>query len=681
MSLEHLWAGWRRDYIVDATARARAGDAEQDESSCVFCRLAASGPPSEDNLVVWRGALTFVVMNAYPYASGHVLVLPLRHVGPLAELTDAESAELWSATQQAVAAIESAYEPDGLNMGANLGHAAGAGLPSHVHLHVLPRWSGDTNFMTTVAETRVMPETLATVLEEAHRRLARLARRQRSGAGERRTSRVGPPAPADGGRDDGLVHADRAPPRPTRRRGADDGSRPPAGPPCHAPGLADRARRHRLRPGRPRGVGPLVEGLRALGVRQRLQDAQLVVGAAGLRRRDPLLRLLRRHAVRALQGGPPDPALDRRWSSCPSASQALTNSLPVGNAVATVYGFRWFRRFGADNTLAVWALAGTLVASMVSLSLVAVIGLGLATNEGASLDLVPVLIGVFAFALALGSLFVYERPLHAVVIDALRVSVAVTGRPRGDTTEQIASIMAWMTAVRLQLDADRPHRRVGHPQLAARLRLLRHDVPGHPRPHPVEGPAAGLRRRPAGRHLAHHARAASGWSRAASRSRSSRSAGAETSTAYAVLLYRIISFWFILVIGWLVHRPDGPAGAPGPLATPGHVDRHRGGASRLRTGARRCVTGASHTDARGRASAHQDRSGPVGRRGINDGGSHLKASRARPRAPPAPHRGRRGRQPAPGGHAADGLLGRPHRPRHDGRVVLPGPAHRGEVSG
>lgn len=159
MSLEHLWAGWRREYIVDATARERAGVGE-DESSCVFCRLAASGPPSEDNLVVWRGALTFVVMNAFPYAGGHVLVLPLRHVGPLAGLTEAESAELWSATRRAVASIESAYEPDGLNMGANLGRAAGAGLPAHLHLHVLPRWSGDTNFMTTVAETRVLPETL-----------------------------------------------------------------------------------------------------------------------------------------------------------------------------------------------------------------------------------------------------------------------------------------------------------------------------------------------------------------------------------------------------------------------------------------------------------------------------------------------------------------------------------------
>jgi diadenosine tetraphosphate (Ap4A) HIT family hydrolase len=160
VSLDHLWAGWRREYIVEATERERAGGISHDEANCVFCRLAASGPPSEDNLVVWRGEKAFVVMNAYPYASGHVLVLPLRHVGSMAELTPDESADVWAATQAAVAAIETAYEPDGLNMGANLGRAAGAGLPSHLHLHVLPRWSGDTNFMTAVAETRVMPETL-----------------------------------------------------------------------------------------------------------------------------------------------------------------------------------------------------------------------------------------------------------------------------------------------------------------------------------------------------------------------------------------------------------------------------------------------------------------------------------------------------------------------------------------
>lgn len=160
MSLENLWAGWRSDYIVEATAREREHGQRHDAGSCVFCRLAESGPPSEDNLVVWRGALTFVVMNAYPYGSGHVLVLPLRHVGGLAELEPAESAELWSTTQAAVAALEVAYEPDGLNMGANLGRAAGAGLPAHLHVHVLPRWSGDTNFMTAVAGIRVIPETL-----------------------------------------------------------------------------------------------------------------------------------------------------------------------------------------------------------------------------------------------------------------------------------------------------------------------------------------------------------------------------------------------------------------------------------------------------------------------------------------------------------------------------------------
>ena len=159
-NLQHLWAGWRREYIVEATEREREGTLSHDEADCVFCRLAASGPPSEDNLVVWRGELTFVVLNAYPYASGHVLVMPLRHVGSLTELTEGESAELWSATRRAVATIEKAYEPDGLNMGANLGRAAGAGLPAHVHLHVLPRWTGDTNFMTSVGETRVMPETL-----------------------------------------------------------------------------------------------------------------------------------------------------------------------------------------------------------------------------------------------------------------------------------------------------------------------------------------------------------------------------------------------------------------------------------------------------------------------------------------------------------------------------------------
>jgi ATP adenylyltransferase len=160
VSLENLWAGWRHDYIQRASERERASGTASDEVSCVFCRLAESGPPSLDNLVVWRGEWTFVVLNAYPYASGHVLVLPLRHVGGLGELTELESTEIWAAARGAVTAIEGAYNPDGLKMGANLGRAAGAGIPGHLHFHVLPRWSGDTNFMTSVAGTRVMPETL-----------------------------------------------------------------------------------------------------------------------------------------------------------------------------------------------------------------------------------------------------------------------------------------------------------------------------------------------------------------------------------------------------------------------------------------------------------------------------------------------------------------------------------------
>jgi ATP adenylyltransferase len=160
VNLDQLWAGWRSEYIIEATARERSDGTQHDAEHCVFCRLSASGEPSIDNLVVWRGDWSFVVLNAYPYASGHVLVLPLRHVGDLGELSELESAELWSATRLAVGAIERAYGPDGLNVGANLGRAGGAGIPAHLHLHVLPRWSGDTNFMTSIAGTRVMPETL-----------------------------------------------------------------------------------------------------------------------------------------------------------------------------------------------------------------------------------------------------------------------------------------------------------------------------------------------------------------------------------------------------------------------------------------------------------------------------------------------------------------------------------------
>jgi ATP adenylyltransferase len=163
--LEQLWAGWRHDYVVSATAAERE---RPEGDGCVFCRIAASGPPSADNGVLWRGERTFAVLNAYPYTSGHLMVLPARHLSDLSELTEEESAELWSAVRDAVAALTAAYGPDGINLGANLGRAAGAGIPAHLHLHALPRWSGDTNFMTSVAGVRVMPESLTQAWATLH---------------------------------------------------------------------------------------------------------------------------------------------------------------------------------------------------------------------------------------------------------------------------------------------------------------------------------------------------------------------------------------------------------------------------------------------------------------------------------------------------------------------------------
>jgi ATP adenylyltransferase len=156
VTLQQLWAGWRIQYVESATEAERQGD----DDGCVFCRLAASGPPSADNGIVAGDELTFTVLNLYPYASGHLLVVPRRHLATLDELTDDESSALWAATRGAVAGVEAAFEPDGVNVGANLGRAAGAGIPRHLHLHVVPRWSGDTNFMTSVAGVRVLPQTL-----------------------------------------------------------------------------------------------------------------------------------------------------------------------------------------------------------------------------------------------------------------------------------------------------------------------------------------------------------------------------------------------------------------------------------------------------------------------------------------------------------------------------------------
>ena len=152
--LERLWAGWRSDYVTATDAAHLEG------ADCVFCAILGSGLPDEETYVLWRGQHTFAILNAYPYGSGHLLVMPFREVAELAALTDDEHAALWSTVRDAVTAVTAAYSPHGVNIGANLGEAAGAGVPGHLHIHVLPRWHADSNFMTAIAETRVLPEAL-----------------------------------------------------------------------------------------------------------------------------------------------------------------------------------------------------------------------------------------------------------------------------------------------------------------------------------------------------------------------------------------------------------------------------------------------------------------------------------------------------------------------------------------
>jgi ATP adenylyltransferase len=158
VSLERLWAGWRSEYVV--TGEPDHQDDQQHGPACVFCRILDSGEPDESTYVLWRGRRTFALLNAYPYTSGHLMVMPFRHVGALDELDDDEADELFRGVRRGVALVKEAYEPGGFNIGANLGAAAGAGVPGHLHVHVVPRWPGDTNFMTSIAEARVLPEAL-----------------------------------------------------------------------------------------------------------------------------------------------------------------------------------------------------------------------------------------------------------------------------------------------------------------------------------------------------------------------------------------------------------------------------------------------------------------------------------------------------------------------------------------
>ena len=159
--LERLWNGWRNAYVTSSGAVGGVGrdDATSGRGS-VFTRILRSGLPDEETYIVYRGAEVFAILNAFPYAVGHVLVLPYREVSELEELSVSETAELWSVVTCAVRAVKSAYRPEGLNLGINLGKPAGGSVSQHLHVHVLPRWSGDVNFMEAIANTRTLPEAL-----------------------------------------------------------------------------------------------------------------------------------------------------------------------------------------------------------------------------------------------------------------------------------------------------------------------------------------------------------------------------------------------------------------------------------------------------------------------------------------------------------------------------------------
>ena len=145
-----LWAPWRLEYIKQA----------DELPGCVFCAEAAGELPEDESLLLNRGELAIAILNKYPYSSGHLMAAPTRHVGELSELTDGEVLELHRLVVEGMDALGRIYGPDGFNLGWNLGRVAGAGIVDHVHVHVVPRWSGDTNFMPVLADVKVIPEHL-----------------------------------------------------------------------------------------------------------------------------------------------------------------------------------------------------------------------------------------------------------------------------------------------------------------------------------------------------------------------------------------------------------------------------------------------------------------------------------------------------------------------------------------
>ena len=152
--MEYIWSPWRYKYVASSDS----------DAGCVFCRVHQQRADRE-NLIIHRASVNFVILNLFPYTSGHLMVVPYEHTASLAGVGEPVTTEMMALTKKAQAALEAEYRPDGLNIGMNLGRSAGAGVADHIHLHVVPRWAGDANFLSIIGETRVLPEDLATTYD------------------------------------------------------------------------------------------------------------------------------------------------------------------------------------------------------------------------------------------------------------------------------------------------------------------------------------------------------------------------------------------------------------------------------------------------------------------------------------------------------------------------------------
>ena len=155
--MDILWSPWRYDYISSSGGKS---EKTPEINDCVFCRILESPASDEEKFILHRAGFNFVILNVYPYTSGHLMIVPYAHLAEIDRAEKAATDEMMDLAKQCQTALRAEYQPDGFNFGMNLGKAAGAGVAEHYHLHALPRWSGDVNFMTAVGETRTIPETL-----------------------------------------------------------------------------------------------------------------------------------------------------------------------------------------------------------------------------------------------------------------------------------------------------------------------------------------------------------------------------------------------------------------------------------------------------------------------------------------------------------------------------------------